>query len=287
MKKSVIITSILLIIAGLITFIVSFSTTGFNWKSLSNEGEYILKTASYDVCEKIEVDITTEDMKIVPSSDDKINITYYENNLHKYTSNLKENTLSFEEIEQDNIFNFNIFNFFNNIEYPIIIAVPQSFIGTLDLEITTADVYIDIDNQLKDVEIELTTGDLTVKNLKADNLNIELTTGDINVSNVSINNQYIQKITTGDSQIRNLKANVAKIKASTGDIEFNNIDANELYIEATTGDVEGRLNYKINEYTITSVTTTGSNNLPKYYKEGSKILNVKTTTGDVEVDFAR
>ena len=287
MKKSVVITSILLIIAGFITFIVSFSTTGFDWKSLSNEGEYTLKTVSYDVCEKIEVDITTEDMKIISSSDEKINITYYENNFHKYTLNLKDSKLSFEEKERENFFNFNIFNFFNYIEYPIVIAIPETFIGSLDLDITTADVYIDIDNQLKDVEIELSTGDLTVKNLKADNLYVEQTTGDIDIYNVSINNQYCQKITTGDSQIENLKSNVAKIKSTTGDIEFNNIDANELYIEATTGDVEGKLNYKISEYTITSDTTTGDNNLPKFYKEGSKILNIKTTTGDIEVDFAR
>lgn len=65
------------------------------------------------------------------------------------------------------------------------------------------------------------------------------------------------------------------------------MNALNISIKVSTGDVEGRFNDSMSNYTITSHVSTGESNLPESFGSGPKRLDVKASTGDIEIEFAK
>jgi DUF4097 and DUF4098 domain-containing protein YvlB len=143
----------------------------------------------------------------------------------------------------------------------------------LDIENSSGDVFVkDVD--LEDSEIETTSGDISIKRIKA-NLEVESSSGDISINDL-VGDLEMQS-TSGDQRIYTAEGNI-DTRSSSGDITLSGFSG-DIEISATSGDVElrggiGTLNIE-----------TSSGNI-----EGSDVeLNgdayLKATSGDIEIDF--
>jgi len=130
----------------------------------------------------------------------------------------------------------------------------------IDLTIPEGTV-LDIDNSSGDIKVanlratesklEASSGDITLRGVIC-NLDIETSSGDIEITDL-VGDSEIES-TSGDQEYRNVKGTIES-KASSGDITFSDFNG-DLDIEATSGDIELR--------------------------KGSGALQVRTTSGEID-----
>ncbi|MBC6400232.1 MAG: DUF4097 family beta strand repeat protein [Ekhidna sp.] len=146
------------------------------------------------------------------------------------------------------------------------------------------DVKLDIDNSSGDVfvanlrvsesKIEATSGDITLRNIIA-NLEVETTSGDIDIADL-IGDSEIES-TSGDQEFENVKGTI-ETRASSGDITFEDFEG-DLDIKATSGDIdlrggEGKLKVR---------TSSGNIDGVRVALTGDAYFDA--TSGDVKIDF--
>lgn len=153
----------------------------------------------------------------------------------------------------------------------------------INLTITDG-VKLDIDNSSGDInvanlrasesKIEATSGDVRLRSIVA-NLKIETSSGDIDIEGL-IGDSKIES-TSGDQELRDIKGNI-EARASSGSIRISDFNGT-LDLEATSGDIDfigGKGKFDIR-------TTSGR-------IEGRRVLligdsNFDATSGDIEIDF--
>ena len=153
----------------------------------------------------------------------------------------------------------------------------------IDITVTEG-VKLDIDNSSGDVnvanlratesKIEASSGDVTLRSIVA-NLEVETSSGDIDIDGL-VGDSEIES-TSGDQSLYDLKGSI-RSQASSGDITVSKFDG-AMDIEATSGDIEIRGG----EGTLEVRTTSGE-------IEGRDILltgnaSFDATSGDIEIDF--
>ena len=153
----------------------------------------------------------------------------------------------------------------------------------MDITITDG-VRLDIDNSSGDIfvanlradesDIEATSGDITLKSIVA-NLNVETSSGDIEIDGLTGDSEI--ESTSGDQELYGLNGDI-ETQASSGDITIEKFDG-ELEIEATSGDVKIRNGAG----TLKVRTSSGSIDGNDITLKGDAYFDA--TSGDVEIDF--
>ena len=116
-------------------------------------------------------------------------------------------------------------------------------------------------NVNEDVNIKVSTGDVSLDNVNCKNLNSNGTTGDLEMNDVVVTNKmYLER--------------------DTGDIEFFRCDAKEIIINTTTGDVKGSL---LSDKLFDITTNTGDKHIPS--SKGEDICKITTDTGDIYINI--
>lgn len=285
-----------LIIVGLIIFVSVMALNNWNFKKLSNT-EYITNT--YEIAqdfENITINITTADIKILPSTDEKCKIEAYEETNYTHKIEVINQTLTVTPP------NKKIFHSIFNFETPkITIYLPTKEYQSLNIDITTSDLLIDSALIFKSLNINNTTGDIESYAIIKENININSTTGDITIKNATCSGDILIDISTGEINLTDIKCknltakgttnittlnNVVAnekfdLERTTGDITLNNCDANEIYINVTTGDVKGNI---LTGKTFDVHTTTGNKNIPA---TSGGICKIDTTTGDIIITVSQ
>ncbi len=123
-------------------------------------------------------------------------------------------------------------------------------------EITLADVSVT--GGL--LAIETDSGDVEMRNVRAQDLKLEADTGDVEMMAVLV---------TGE----------LRVETDTGEVDIKRSDAGSIYLESDTGDVEMEL---LTGKMFTVETDTGDRRHPASDRNGG-ICRVKTDTGDVEI----
>ncbi len=153
----------------------------------------------------------------------------------------------------------------------------------IDITVTEG-IELDIDNSSGDInvanlraaesKIEASSGDVTLRSVIA-NLEVETSSGDIDIDGL-IGDSRIES-TSGDQTLYDIKGNI-KTQASSGDITVSKFDGS-IDLEATSGDIDIRGG----EGTVEARTTSGE-------VEGRDILLTgdsyfDATSGDIDVNF--
>lgn len=298
MKKALTAILVLLIIGAVagITGTVIYTANGGSMKGAEN------KTAKIDYSgEDLSIEACFDKIMVEVVDGNQIIFDYYESEKVKRTIENEEGEISFET-EAPRFFNWFIGN-----KYALKIGVPKVFGGKLEIESETGSVSLDLNEvTCKEIDIEVTTGNLTIKNASCtEDCSLETTTGSIVAENINAGVNANIKATTGSVKIDNLCAKDVKVKITTGSLKEGKIDcesfsadattgslyfslsgATKIYLKATTGDVHGKIEGKLKDFNVETSTTTGKSNLINQTVVGSdKLIQAKTTTGDVMIEF--
>ncbi|WP_424961256.1 DUF4097 family beta strand repeat-containing protein [Ekhidna sp.] len=153
----------------------------------------------------------------------------------------------------------------------------------IDVTITDG-VKLDIDNSSGDINvanlrasssnIEATSGDITLRSIVA-NLNVETSSGDIDIDGLTGDSEI--ESTSGDQEIYNSRGNI-ETRASSGDITVSGFNG-KIEIQATSGDVDVRKG--VGALKI----RTSSGEIDGYGIEVNDDCYFDATSGNIEIDF--
>ena len=264
-----------LIVIGLIMFVLVMTFNGWNFKNLSKQ-EYVMNT--YEITEDFEsiiIGVTTADVKILPSTDNKCKIEIYEDKSNPHKAEVTNKTLTIEKQKS------NVFSIFNFESSKITAYIPNQQYKSLFIEVTTGDIDLDTVN-VESLDFYVTTGDVSVKNVNcSETVIINSNTGKTDLTNINCKNLKVNG-TTNNAILNNVIASEKlELRITTGDITLNNCDAAEIYIKVTTGDVSGNL---LTGKTFDVHTTTGDKNVPG---TTGGICKIESTTGDINITVSQ
>lgn len=286
------------------------------------EWEKVQEDLEVGSIDSINIDMSSCDLFIGRSQDEKIHFTYYLNeNLVRFSFVKTEKSVTLTQRQKGLLYGFLPMRHRRSVS----VLVPDSFTGSINSKTETGETNLDsvtnatalnlststgglhlLGVRAKYALLRNTTGDLTVtecvftgdltatgttgsaklRDTTAFQLKIERSTGGVTLTNVLVTTKLEVGVSTGDITINSAGAETAFLHSSTGDIGFEQLSAKEIEITVSTGDVRGTLAGREEDYTFETHTSTGKNNLPESFGHGERKLKIKTSTGDIKVEFA-
>ncbi len=336
------------IAAGIMLVVFAFAMCGFNVQALSTDLPYEEKSYTYDGTKVKSLNIKglEYDVELITSNDNQFKITTFENEKEQYEIKLSpsgELSIRYETTKRwYDYIRLNI----DLDDRAITVAVPEGYLGPMDLSSNAGDVRmsglnlkdtleaetalgsIELNDltslkqmsfssgsgtiQLKkvsaggDIALETNLGDVKAESVQAaGKLSMKSGSGRIKLDESSVNNDLSINTNLGDVDIiatqiagnmtvttgsgaLHLTQTAAKgdvtLETSLGDIIFRQLSGNNLYITSSSGEVQGNILGKADDYTIDARTSSGSLNVP-HSANGPKLLQVSTGLGDIDIDF--
>lgn len=241
---------------------------GFNF-DFSDVKLKLIDSKEFDSIGNLDVETDTADIYIKTNSENKVKVEVYSNDYKEESITNTTNSLNVVLMKKCRIFCF-------AKRSKIYVYLPETYKNNMSIRSTTGDILVD-DYADSDVNIKVTTGDISLKSIK--NATISVTTGDVKISSV---NDIIVTTTTGDIFLSKVN-NYMSINTTTGDVEIGEANINKnSNIKATTGDVNIE---NIKNVYIDGKTTTGDNKINNNDRKSDVELTIKTTTGDIKVNY--
>ena len=266
---------------------------------------------------------SSDSIKLLSGDVDKVKITYWERpGKHEYDLNESGGKLSLTRKDLKNV-NWGIYIGYHDTS--IVVTVPKDFNGALDLNASSGSVeakntaaeYLKIHNSSGSIRVsnidsqnavnlKNTSGSIKIDNTKATDVTAENTSGSIKMEDINANGILSAENTSGSVHLTDVVATKdITCKNNSGSINFDRVTTDgsvnaantsggvhfeslkaggNITLKATSGSVKGSIIGKESDYSILSKTTSGGNNLTDS-RNGSKELNVNTTSGSIKINF--
>lgn len=269
-KITAIIIAGILLLSGLICCAVAVNMVQFDFTRLGTQKAY--QKQQYEVSaagiKEISVDDSNNEIVILPSSDDKIRITYYETEKETYLIQEKNGALSvaysdtrkwYEHIEINWSFQ----------SRKIEVELPESYGGALKTVTSNGSIRIENVSVAGALTAETSNGRVTLENVTTgSDLYIKTSNGGIVTSGVSAKGDIL-------------------LKTSNGGISLDITEVgSKLECDTSNAAVKGTVPGDMTDYTIIADTSNAKSNLPERYEgKGEKRLIIDTSNGAIQVDF--
>lgn len=306
-----------LVLLGVILFAGVMTTLGWDFEKLSTVH---YETNTYEISEEFHnISLNTDTAHIVfaLSDDGTCVVECYEEENARHSVAVENGTLTIEVMDEKSAFDHLHFIGINIGAPKLTVYLPEAVYTSLCVHESTGNIEVPQDFSFADVDISLSTGNVSfsasasqtvkikastgnilVENTSAGNLDLTVSTGLIAVSHVICEGDIRTQVSTGRTSLRHVtcsnltsggdtgdllledvvSAERISVERSTGDVKFESCDAAEIYMETDTGDITGTLlSGKIFEVS----TDTGKVDVPKSTTGG--ICEIKTDTGDIRL----
>lgn len=141
--------------------------------------------------------------------------------------------------------------------------------GTLNATNSNADIIVDNTQIESDAKFKTSNNDIELTNTTCGNLIVDTDNGNVDLSNV-------------------LSKTFLNITTSNDDVTFNSVEFGKgLDCKNSNGNVKGTIVGEAKDFSITSKTSNGDNNLPEKFIAGEKIMKIKTSNDDIEIQFTK
>lgn len=308
-KKAVIAASIM-IVAGIIIVISAFAVNGFRWPNVtvnlahmtSEPVNYIKKTVDIkDKFSSIEIKSASDvDVAVKKASGDTSYVEYYDCENLTHHVDVSDGVLRITADDSRNVA-FNVSIGLYTGAWP---SVTVYLAGTEydDLKIVTSSGDIDMEYYLLvgNIDIEASSGDVTVNGANSDSLTIATRSGNIKIDSASSKDTRISansgdvslgdvvtdnvdlKTSSGNITSGSIKAKHINGRASSGDVMIRDCDASEINIMTNSGNVSIGIGSEM-KYEYTTKTSSGDVNVPDSVKGADGKCNIETSSGDIDV----
>ncbi len=307
-----------LVVFGFIIFVVVMAVYDFFDLGFTKFSTMKYGTNTYEVNEafdKISINVETTQIEFVPSGDESCRIVCFETEKMKHSATVQNKTLIIDMIDNRKWYDYigisigspKMTVYLPQNEYASLfidthtgdIAIPKDFtFETLKINGNTADVEC-LASVLNGIEIKLSTGNIKMDGVSANEIRLASTTGKININSVSSKGNieietttgavhltdvacidFSAKSNTGTIVLKNVVAsNCFFIENKIGDVRFENSDAAQISVKTSTGDVTGTL---LSEKVFITETSTGTIRVPKTITGGK--CEITTSTGNIKID---
>ncbi len=305
-KKTVIIIAGALVVLGLILTIAAASLGGLNMNVLG--AGYEEKTYTYDSSKVNKLYVRDISCEVVVSGggQNEITVKCYESEDDYYKINVTpEGRLTIEKEIFKKWYKFLNFDF-GAIKRNLTITIPSGLVADADIGSVSGNVVISNLDNLISLNGKSTSGNVRISKVSAsDNTSFSSGSGNIILETVKtggklemktvsgvietdlsdIGRDLIASTVSGGIKLTSIavKGNV-KADSVSGNIRLDRISGTDFTLKNTSGNVKGLISGNSNDYRIDSHSTSGKINLPRS-QNGSKLLSVSTTSGDIDIDI--
>ena len=282
----------LILAAGVLLCIVAVLGLRFDVRAIGSTAPSEKKT--YQIAGAALSDITVEDVRhairVQPSQDGDVHITYYENEREYYTFGDSDKAVYMKSVSNWHWYEF--WRYGSHKDESVVIEIPDDFAGGLHIStvngaITVTDVALG-----GEMVISTTAGAVEVQRVRAaGDVQASSTHGVVRLDDVAAHNEggsaSLQASTTnGEVSFDRVQAD-ASLSGHTvnGAITLSGVKADNIQLRTVNGKVAGTIIGAAAEYTIRSQTTHGKNTLPTHAAGGEKKLDVETVNGAIDITF--
>lgn len=304
-NKIYIIAAICLLV-GVAIFFAGFYMLDFNEKELATENFFEEKSyTSSKTITTILVDDANFDIKVKNSADDKIHISYFENDKKKYE--ISESDSGVLNVSKKDSRDW--YNYFLNIQFEsptLTLEIPINFSGDITIDTSNSDITLE---NINAANINLTTSNdqIIVKNtIASGSLNLKSSNGDVFVSDTKVSKNIICNTSNDEINFSNVECESLNAQSNNGDISLKSVSSDkDIYLKTSNdditldtvklgtelkcinsnGEVKGSVTGSIADYSFNCRTSNGDCNIPKDLKSGSKIIDIRTSNDDINIQF--
>lgn len=274
-----------LILVGLILSVIGLAVNNFAPPQLvTTPAEAKSYTVPVDDLTAISAESALRAIKVVPSPDDKVRITYFESSVEHYTVTHADGQLTLDYQEDRRLFPISLFNFDLRRE-PVMIEIPATYTGTLEVETSNATLTVSDLTALKSLEAVTSNATIKVRHLAvSDSMRIKSSNGSLTLDQLV---SGMLEAETSNSRITATEVQSSQVdfKTSNSAIEFTGLKADRISLITSNSRISGTIAGQIDEYQIDSDTSNGDNSLTNLGGSGPKTLIAKTSNSDIDVHF--
>lgn len=318
MKKGLIITAIILCVAGLAVFAAAFILSGFDLSKLGT-AEYETSTYAPDgEFRNIEIKTSETDIVFMPSSDGRLSVECTEIKNASHSVSVEDGTLRIER--EDTRGWFERLRLFGR-PLTMTVYLPSDAFGILNIENSTGKVSVPDGFSFDSAGISVSTGSVSfgsgvkgplnitsstgsvnVTGTDAGEINITVSTGSVTAESITCRGAFSVKTSTGRTLLKNaecaafsaesrtgavslenvIASESLSIDVRTGSVHFDRCDANEIRVKSTTGSVSGTL---LSDKIFNAKASTGSVRVPDSSSGGK--CEITTSTGSINIEIAK
>lgn len=308
-KKAVIAASIM-IVAGIIIVISAFAVNGFRWPNVtvnlahmtSEPVNYIKKTVDIkDKFSSIEVKSASDvDVAVKKASGDTSYVEYYDCENLTHHVDVSDCVLRITADDSRNVaFNVSI-GLYTGAWPSVTVYLADTEYDDLKIVTSSGDIDMEYYLLVGNIDIEASSGDVTVNGANSDTLTIATRSGNIKIDSASSKDTRISansgdvslgdvvtdnvdlKTSSGNITSGSIKAKRINGRASSGDVMIRDCDASEINIMTKSGDVSIGIGSEM-KYEYTTKTSSGDVNVPDSVKGADGKCNIETSSGDIDV----
>ena len=269
-----------LVVLGLAVMTVGAAMLGFDFTKLDTAVRVERNDAIEEAFDKIEIDGSATDLRILPSADGVCRVVSCLNESIDYSVAVRDGKLVIRYGSTKWYENMTLFGFGKTY---ITLYLPAGAYTSLAVDVGAGDVTLS-DLQIDSVVCDVGSGDVKAKNLKGKQLRIETISGDVAIDSVKLAESLSVKTISGDIKVEDTLAeeNITLL-CTSGDIVFSRMDAQTLKIKTTSGDVEGTL---LSVKHFVAHATSGDVHISDSDSSAGK-CTVNTTSGDIDIRIAK
>lgn len=236
------------------------------------------ETNQYDIDESfrnISIQTDTADIEFVLSEDGKCKVECYEEKEATHSVSVAEDTLVIKIDNRKAWYHYIGVHFGSP---SITVYLPSTDYGNLSIHKNTGNIKLPADYAFDQMDISLTTGNVSCFASASGQIKIKASTGNITANGITAKSIDLST-STGDISLKDvIAAEAISLKTTTGKVSFDGMDASEIYVNTTTGKVVGSL---LTDKVFITHTSTGNIDVPDSVVGGR--CEIHTTTGSIQV----
>jgi len=279
-------TAAILLVVGLVCLFLSGVLSDFNPENYSTTNIGSGETRVYECSGEI-YKIIAEDTSVsvtVESGDvDRVTVSVVESDRRSY--DITEDSGILEVRAQvNNGINFGI----DSNHYEVKITVPKDKVVSVGVTTTSGSITVQKVN-VTGLVTTSTSGSISIFTVNAsEGICAESTSGSIGLTKIETKEDILVSNTSGSKKLLNVgtEGNLT-VGGSSGSIKLTNVETGgNISLSNTSGSISGSIVGSASDYSISSSTTSGSNNLSNS-TSGAKKLDVRSTSGSVNISFTK
>lgn len=307
MKKGIQ-TGLILAAAGLLLYAAGYAMSESE-PEVSRPGAYHKRTVvSNAAITEFTLEDSNTDITLSPSEDGAFRVTYYENDRERYEVDLDEEGGSLRMEKQVDRKWYEWIGHFTVEAHPVKVEIPASALAALKVRTSNASISLDgLNGQgmelvssngqirvtdaacAKGISASTSNARVIIENTRAGGiLSASSSNGDISMLKVQGKNV---KADTSNARVTMNKAAAEEDVAAfttNGDIELNTmVFGGSLEARTSNSSIRGTIDGRRTDYSISSGTSNGDNNLPNGQSGGEKSISVHTSNGSIDFTFLK
>lgn len=286
-----------LVLIGCIIFTGVMTMLKWDFKKLSTLNYETNEYTMDNEFKNISVESDTADITLLASDEKSVKVVCREPSDAKHTVVISSDTLEIKKNDTRKWYEHIGISFESE---KITVYLPKSEYGNLSVKASTGDLKVTDEFKFADINVTLSTGDITLQSISANSISLRVSTGKIALQNIKCEGDLKAEVSTGKTYLKRLNCDnfisvgntgditmenvISKqkisVERSTGDVKFDGCDAAEIFVVTDTGDVRGSL---LSGKVFITKTDTGSIDVPNSTSGGR--CEITTDTGDIRIEL--